>query len=244
MAGLAAERPTLRVANIPLTVTAHDLLRFLESVLGPGSVYAIDIFTDRKNWKPRGFGRVQFASLRHRDLARSLSDRLVLRSQTLALADAHDDIVPRPVRERHRVEGGGLHAGFMVEGDCLCELECWRRLKVWLMPERRRVEFWVWVEEECYKLEVGFDDVVESVGCYLGGGGGGDNKRVNALLLTVHALHLLCGVLGVNLLMWWKFFGIKGGSIYLWVFTMLFPLIWQTDGLLVLWSVLIIIASS
>lgn len=57
------------------------------------------------------------------------------------------------------------------------------------MPERRRVEFWVWVEGECYKLEVGFDDVVESVGCCLGGDGGdcgdgGNGRKPNALLLT------------------------------------------------------------
>ncbi|XP_030521901.1 RNA-dependent RNA polymerase 2 [Rhodamnia argentea] len=184
MGGPVAERPTLRVTNIPQTVTAHDLLRFLESALGPGSVYAIDIVTDRKNWKPRGFGRVQFASLHHRDLA--LSKPLVLKSQTLALSDAYDDIVPRPVHERHRVDGGILHAGFMAERGCLCELERWRRVRVWLMPERRRVEFWVWVEEECYKLEVGFDDVVESVECRSSGDGGGSaGKAINALLLTV-----------------------------------------------------------
>lgn len=110
----------------------------------------------------------------------------MLKSQTLALSDAYDDIIPRPVHERHRLDGGVLHAGFAVERDYLCELERWRRVRVWLMPERRRVEFWVWVEEECYKLEVGFDDVVESVGCCLGGdGGGAGGTRVNALLLTV-----------------------------------------------------------
>ncbi|KAF8005973.1 hypothetical protein BT93_K0299 [Corymbia citriodora subsp. variegata] len=182
MGGAVAERPTLRVSNIPQTVTAHDLLRFLESALGPDSVYAIDLFTDRKNWKPRGFGRVQFASVRHRDLACSLP--LVLNSHALALSAAHDDIVPRPVHDAHRLDGAGaLRAGFLVERDYLCVLECWSRVRVWLMPERRRVEFWVWVggEEECYKLEVGFDDVVESVGCRLSGG-----ERLNALLLTVN----------------------------------------------------------
>lgn len=47
------------------------------------------------------------------------------------------------------------------------------------MPERKRVEFWVWQSGECYKMEVPFQDIVESVGCCL------ESGNVNALLLKI-----------------------------------------------------------
>ncbi|TQD76879.1 hypothetical protein C1H46_037585 [Malus baccata] len=59
-----AERPTVRVTNIPQTVTAQELLTFLESKLGRDSVFAVEISSDHKNWKSRGFGRIQFTTLK------------------------------------------------------------------------------------------------------------------------------------------------------------------------------------
>lgn len=68
----------------------------------------------------------------------------------------------------------------------MCNLEAWNRVRTWVMPERRRVEFWVWPGKdsedpekclECYKLEIAFEDVLEAVGCCLGG------QKLNALLL-------------------------------------------------------------
>lgn len=47
------------------------------------------------------------------------------------------------------------------------------------MPERSRVEFWVWRAGDCYKMEIAFENIVESVGCCLGG------DKVNALILKV-----------------------------------------------------------
>ncbi|KAK8607295.1 hypothetical protein V6N13_053037 [Hibiscus sabdariffa] len=47
------------------------------------------------------------------------------------------------------------------------------------MPERRRLEFWVWSDAKCYKLDVLFDDIFETVGC------GFDGSACNALLLRV-----------------------------------------------------------
>lgn len=62
-------------------------------------------------------------------------------------------------------------------------IQSWDVARVWVMPERNRVEFWVWVdgegeEEEWYKIEVSFDDVMESIGFCLGG-------KMYALLLKV-----------------------------------------------------------
>lgn len=69
--------------------------------------------------------------------------------------------------------------GFMVQDDYLRVLERWEDVRGWLMPERRRLEFWLWNNGECYKLEVLFDDVLETVGCCFNG------SSCNALLLRV-----------------------------------------------------------
>lgn len=58
-------------------------------------------------------------------------------------------------------------------------LESWEAVRAWVMPERSRVEFWVWRGSDCYKMEIAFDNIVESVGCCLGG------DKVNALILKV-----------------------------------------------------------
>lgn len=58
-------------------------------------------------------------------------------------------------------------------------LESWEAVRAWVMPERSRVEFWVWQGSDCYKMEIAFDNIVESVGCCLGG------DKVNALILKL-----------------------------------------------------------
>ncbi|XP_007036161.2 PREDICTED: RNA-dependent RNA polymerase 2 [Theobroma cacao] len=175
------ERPTLRVTNVPQTAIAKDLLEFLECKLGTDTVFAIEISTDRNNWKSRGFGRVQFATLEAKSKAHLLSLRndLVFKSHSLKLSETYDDIIPRPIRADHRLDGGVLHVGFMVQDDYLRVLERWEDVRGWLMPERRRLEFWLWNNGECYKLEVLFDDVLETVGCCFNG------SSCNALLLRV-----------------------------------------------------------
>lgn len=49
------------------------------------------------------------------------------------------------------------------------------------MEERRRVEFWVWESGECYKVEVRFEDIVETLGCCVNG----VDSEINAFLLRV-----------------------------------------------------------
>lgn len=180
MAVADVERPTLRVTNIPQTITATDLLRFLESHLGPGSVFAVDIVTDHRNWKSRGYGRVQFSTLEVKFKAQSLAKSLTFKTRTLELSEAYDDVIPRPHHAHHRVERSVVHLGFLVEADHLCELERWSDVRAWVMPERRRVEFWLW-QDQCwkYKVEVQFEDVLECVGCCLG------VDKLNALLIKV-----------------------------------------------------------
>ncbi|KAK4747307.1 hypothetical protein SAY87_026344 [Trapa incisa] len=178
-AAAAVERPTVRVSNIPQTIAASGLLSYLESQLGAGSVFAIEIVSDHRNWKSRGFGRVQFSSLEFKSKARSLP--LILKSCLLKLSDTFDDIIPRPVGAHHRVEGSVVHLGFMVEEDRMCELEIWKDVRVWVMPEKRRVEFWAGKEADAVwknKVEIMFDDILESVAFCLGGG-----EKLNALLL-------------------------------------------------------------
>lgn len=193
------ERPTVRVSNIPQNVTAHDLLHFLESTLGHDSVFAIEIFTDRKNWKSRGFARVQFTTLEVKYRFQSLA--LTFNSHTLRLSEAFDDIVARPVHPKNRLEKCILHVGFMVRDDRMSVLESLEGVRAWVMPERGRVEFWVWQSEQCYKIEVMFHDVLEAVGCGFGG------EDVNALLLKV-----------------WFFVGF--GVIYLFIFNAFLFFLW------------------
>lgn len=175
------ERSTLKVSNVPESAIAQDLLTFLTSKLGPDSVFAIEIFTERKNWKSRGFGRVQFTTLEAKSKAQSLSvqNNLVFNSHNLRFSEINDDIVVRPVHARNRTENGVLHVGFMLKEDRMSVLESWEGVKVWIMPERRRIEFWIWHGQECYKLEVMFEEILETTGYCLG------DEKLNALLLKL-----------------------------------------------------------
>lgn len=85
----------------------------------------------------------------------------------------------RPVHARNRTENGVLHVGFMLKEDRMSVLESWEGVKVWIMPERRRIEFWIWHGQECYKLEVMFEEILETTGYCLG------DEKLNALLLKV-----------------------------------------------------------
>lgn len=171
----------MKVSNIPKTAIAKELWSFLESKLGPNTIYALEIATEHKNWKSRGFGRVQFETLQAKRAADllSLQGDLVFRGSSLSISATFDDIIVRPVEPRNQVDSGVLHVGFLVEDDCMLVLESWEGVKTLVMPERNRVEFWVDKDGERYKLEVPFDDVLESSACCLGGG------KVNALLLKL-----------------------------------------------------------
>ncbi|KAK3225244.1 hypothetical protein Dsin_005106 [Dipteronia sinensis] len=104
-----SERATAWVSNIPQTVVAKDLLDFLESQLGRDSVFALEIHTDRNNWKSRGVGRVQFASLEHKSKAldRSLNKRLVFKSRNLGIYETYPDSNGRSVSKPHPNECSG-----------------------------------------------------------------------------------------------------------------------------------------
>ncbi|GMH21473.1 hypothetical protein Nepgr_023315 [Nepenthes gracilis] len=177
----AVDKPTVRVSNIPLTAIAQDLNDLFESTIGQGAVYAIEIFTERRNWKSRGHGRVQFETLESKAKAVefSLQNKLVLKGSTLHLSPSHDDVVIRPIEPKHRIEKGNLHVGLMVKEQLMCVIESWEGVRVSLMPERRCIDFCVEHSGECYKLEVQFDDVSEGFGCYL------DGQDPNAILLKL-----------------------------------------------------------
>ncbi|KAK9926920.1 hypothetical protein M0R45_024128 [Rubus argutus] len=179
--GVVAERPTVRVSNIPCTITAKELLIFLESTLGPDSIFAIEIVSGHNNWNSRGYGRIQFTTLKDKARAQSLSltADLVIKSHNLRLFETYDDIIARPLDPKHRLNDTVLHAGFLVNDETLSVLESWEAVRAWVMPERSRVEFWVWQGSDCYKMEIAFDNIVESVGCCLGG------DKVNALILKL-----------------------------------------------------------
>ncbi|XP_047955335.1 RNA-dependent RNA polymerase 2-like [Salvia hispanica] len=185
---LSEARPTLtvKVSNIPPIAIAKDLQAFLESLLGPDTLYAVEIFTERDNWKSRGHGRVQFESPEAKIEALSLSQHrnLLFNGYYLTLAHSLEEIIIRPVDPVYRVGGGAgslLFAGIMIRPDCMGTLESWGGMKLWFMPDRKSIHFFVEHELQSYKLEVQFGDVLESGPCCLDKG----HKKVNAILLKL-----------------------------------------------------------
>lgn len=177
-------RSTLKLTNVPQTIVADELLRFLELHLGADSVFALEIPTSRDNWKPRDFALVQFASLEAKSRARLLSSqsKLLFKSRNLRVSEAYDDIIPRPVDPIKRLDGVVLTLGFPeADEGRFCALEKWGGVRCWVIEEKRRVELWVWESGDCYKCEVRFEDIVETVPCCLNG-----VSEINAFLLRVN----------------------------------------------------------
>ncbi|XP_058749406.1 RNA-dependent RNA polymerase 2-like [Vicia villosa] len=177
----SSETPTVRVFNIPQCATAKDLLNFLESTLGPSSVFALEIFTDHSNWKSRGSGRIQFETFRAKSQALSLSlnNKLLFNSHFLRLSASDHDIVPRPSLPSNRLHNGVLHAGFPSGPDCMSVLQSWEGVQGWIMPERNRLDFWVTHDDQCFKLEIPFENMLECDGYC------SDDSKPNALLLKL-----------------------------------------------------------
>ncbi|KAM3380945.1 RNA-dependent RNA polymerase 2 [Capsicum galapagoense] len=171
---------TVRVSNIPKSATAKDLFNFFDSKIGKGSVFACDIFSEHKNWKSRGNGRVQFETLQQKSQSLSLAEQgnLNFKGYQLNLVSSFDDIIARPVDPECRFEGGALNVGVLVDSEVMEVLEKWEGVKMLVMPERKSVEFWVGYEGECYRLEVQFGDVAETCICAL------EDKK-SALLLKL-----------------------------------------------------------
>ncbi|KAI3765806.1 hypothetical protein L2E82_15850 [Cichorium intybus] len=172
---------TVRVSNIPRSVTAKDLLDFLECHTGKSTVFACEISSDHKNWKSRGFGRVQFETLESKSNAISLSRQgaLCFKGFNLSLSHSLDDVIFRPVDPHNRVEHGLLRTGVLPKSDCMCVLESWEDVKAWVLPERKSLEFWVTHCGDFYRLELQFSDVLEASPCCI------DSEEPIAVLLKL-----------------------------------------------------------
>ncbi|KAF3792047.1 RNA-dependent RNA polymerase 2 [Nymphaea thermarum] len=173
---------TVRVTRIPLTAIAKELLDYLEGALGKGTIFALEILTEGRNWKSKGHGRVQFetASDARRALELSRQGRLRLQNANLEISLAHEQIVPRPLRAENRLLGGALHAGTMVSDASMASFACWEIGRAEVMPERERVAFWVEDGGEVYKLEIRFGDIVSTRGLCV------EDQNSDAILFRVH----------------------------------------------------------
>lgn len=182
----SSETPTLRIFNIPQSSTAEDLLNFLQSTVGPSSVFALEIFSDHTNWKSRGSGRVQFETFdaKSRALSLSLSNQLLFNSHFLRLSESFEDIVYRPPLSRNRLDNGVLHAGFTVAPDRMAVLESWEGVRGWVMFERNKLDFWVSYGDLCFRLEIPFENILEADGYC------SEDSKPNALLLKVNYLSI------------------------------------------------------
>ncbi|RZC79750.1 hypothetical protein C5167_042325 [Papaver somniferum] len=178
---MAVGATTLRVSNIPLTVIAKDLLKFFEDILGKDTVYALEIFTEHKNWKSKGHGLVQFETIDSVNTINHLSEtgKLIFQGINLKISPSFKEIIVRPTQSYNRVGGGVLNVGFVVQNDRFNVLESWKSVKVDVLPEKHRVEFWVVENGETFKLVVQFGDVISSAGYCLGA------EEANALLLKL-----------------------------------------------------------
>ncbi|ERM99496.1 hypothetical protein AMTRI_Chr10g230970 [Amborella trichopoda] len=185
------EGSTVKVSTIPLSALAEELLQFLESHIGPRSIFACTIVTERRNWKSKGFGRVQFETCNDAKKANDLSleGKLVFQGNHLSLTLGCEDIVPRPCRVENRVNGGFLKVGCLVYEDSMSVIGSWNLVKAELMPERKRVDFYVSERGELFKLETRFEDIVETFGCQIGG------TNFDAILLQIkYAPRIYCKV--------------------------------------------------
>ncbi|OVA03721.1 RNA recognition motif domain [Macleaya cordata] len=185
---MAVAATTVKVSNIPLTVIAKELLEFFDDKLGKESVYALEIFTERKNWKSKGFGLVQFETIDAANTVNLLSSqgKLVFRGTHLSISPSFKEIIVRPVEVHNRVGHGVLHVGFLIQNDRLNVLDSWNSVKAEIMPERKRIEFWVVESGETYKLVIQFGDIVSSSGCCLNG------EESNAVLLKLKYAPKIC----------------------------------------------------
>ncbi|XP_047171246.1 RNA-dependent RNA polymerase 2 [Vigna umbellata] len=170
---------TVSVFNIPRSATAKDLLHFLESKVGTSTVFALEIFSDNANWKSRGAGRVQFETLDAKSRALSLSNlqQLLIHSHFLRLSDTSEDIIFRPL---HRLQNGVLYAGIMLSDHRMSVLDSWEGVAGLVVAQRRKLDFLVWHGGDCYRLEIFFEDILESHGYCLG-----EEAKLNAILLKL-----------------------------------------------------------
>ncbi|XP_008780950.1 probable RNA-dependent RNA polymerase 2 [Phoenix dactylifera] len=174
-------RATVQVSNIPLTAVAQELFEFFDSAVG--SVFACEIATAHRNWKSRGFGRVQFDSLTAADRACLLADRGHLpdfQRARLAVRRSNEDIIVRAAEARNRVEGAALHAGVLVSERCMEMFGSWDRVRAEIMPEREKLDIFMEDGGVRYKLEITFGDILATFGCRLAGRG------TDAILLQLH----------------------------------------------------------
>ncbi|MFS7959409.1 putative RNA-directed RNA polymerase [Helianthus anomalus] len=170
--GQATTTTIVRVTNIPRSATAQDLLTFLETHTGSSTIFACKISSDHKNWKSRGFGRVQFETLEIKSKAISLSKKsaLCFKGFNLSLSHSLDEVIIRSVCPQNRVEHRFLRIGLFVDRDCTSILESWSGVKSWVLPERElSFEFWVSCCEEVSDWEVEDDDVFGNCRGYLFG---------------------------------------------------------------------------
>ncbi|KNA17291.1 hypothetical protein SOVF_081360 [Spinacia oleracea] len=189
------ERSTVRVSNIPTTATAQDIFDFLESKIGKGTIFAIEIFTEKKNWKSKGHGRVQFESLDSKSKAQELAleNDLLFKGCPLSLSSSHEDVVVRPIEPSCRGVRGDVYVGLMKEEDQMCVIDTLEDAKIWVMPDRNCVVFHLELEGKFYKMEVHFDDIFEAFGCYF------DEQSPAILLKLKYAPKIYQRISGPNL---------------------------------------------
>ncbi|KAG9448742.1 hypothetical protein H6P81_008707 [Aristolochia fimbriata] len=169
---MANATATVRVSKIAPWVVATELFQFFETTIGENTVFACEIASHQKNWRSKGFGRVQFENAEAAERAVSLSaaGKLFFHRAYIHVSLCLDDIIVRPVDPRNRVDGGILHVGVMSGKATFGALENWNLAKAEILSQKKRVAFSVVDRGECYKIEIDFADLIGVFACNMSKG--------------------------------------------------------------------------
>nr|AJA90770.1 RNA-dependent RNA polymerase 2 [Ephedra trifurca] len=149
---------TVVIQNLPRAVVAHELVEFLDSILGEGSVFSYQIKTERTNWKSGGSCIVQFDNpgLATKICNRSTKGGLIIKGYHLDVKLRDKDHIHRPC---YSVSGGVLSAGNMVSESALSVLWSARDCNAEFSFQGQKISFYVGHGREEYKIEFRLDDI-------------------------------------------------------------------------------------
>lgn len=152
---------TIQVYGFPCKVTAEEVKRFLESLIGEGTVYAIEV-RKAKNGGPRAYAIVQFTTNIKAEYIISLArpkQSLWYESSYLNARPMEHDIVPKPRTYKHTMEKIMLHFGCQISNETFAVL--WRGVDVSVNfgIGMRKLNFYLSYRQVKYWLELAYENI-------------------------------------------------------------------------------------
>ncbi|KAK1314065.1 RNA-dependent RNA polymerase 1 [Acorus calamus] len=155
---------TIRVSGFPINVTSTEVMTFLESKTGAGTVYALkirppNIITPRS----KAFAMVQFTSRECADVLSLLANQKRLRFGILLLfvQDMERDIVPKPRTPMFKLQDSVLHFGCQISEDRFLVLWSGIKVQVHFGFELKKLHFLLSCNGVSYKLDLTYESIWE-----------------------------------------------------------------------------------